>query len=280
MRLGVHVSIAGKIYEAVDRAKALNCECMQIFSRNPRGWQATKLDKADVEEFKKRRKEADITPLVVHIPYLINLASPEDRLYEKSIQAYLEDIRRADLLSAEYFVTHLGSHKGKGRDLGIDRFARALDKIIKELKPKVKILLENTSGSGNWLGGDFEDIAEIMTKSHQKDKLGLCFDTCHAYAAGYDIKNKKGLDETLKKIDKLIGINKLKLIHINDSKGDLGSHLDRHQHIGKGKIGRDGFKLILHHPKLRDLPYVLETPKEDIKSDPMNLKTVRSIYEG
>ncbi len=280
MRLGVHVSIAGKIYEAVDRAKALNCECMQIFSRNPRGWQATKLDKADVEEFKKRRKEAGITPLVVHIPYLINLASPEDRLYEKSIQAYLEDIRRADLLSAEYFVTHLGSHKGKGRDLGIDRFARALDKIIKELKPKVKILLENTSGSGNWLGGDFEDIAEIMTKSHQKDKLGLCFDTCHAYAAGYDIKNKKGLDETLKKIDKLIGINKLKLIHINDSKGDLGSHLDRHQHIGKGKIGRDGFRLILHHPKLRDLPYVLETPKEDIKSDPMNLKTVRSIYEG
>ncbi len=280
MRLGVHVSIAGKIYEAVDRAKALNCECMQIFSRNPRGWQATKLDKADVEEFKKRRKEADITPLVVHIPYLINLASPEDRLYEKSIQAYLEDIRRADLLSAEYFVTHLGSHKGKGRDLGIDRFARALDKIIKELKPKVKILLENTSGSGNWLGGDFEDIAEIMTKSHQKDKLGLCFDTCHAYAAGYDIKNKKGLDETLKKIDRLIGINKLKLIHINDSKGDLGSHLDRHQHIGKGKIGRDGFRLILHHPKLRDLPYVLETPKEDIKSDPMNLKTVRSIYEG
>ena len=280
MRLGVHVSIAGKIYEAVDRAKALNCECMQIFSRNPRGWQAAKLDKADVEEFKKRRKEAGITPLVVHIPYLINLASPEDRLYEKSIQAYLEDIRRADLLSAEYFVTHLGSHKGKGRDLGIDRFARALDKIIKELKPKVKILLENTSGSGNWLGGDFEDIAEIMTKSHQKDKLGLCFDTCHAYAAGYDIKNKKGLDETLKKIDKLIGIKKLKLIHINDSKGDLGSHLDRHQHIGKGKIGRDGFKLILHHPKLRDLPYVLETPKEDVKSDPMNLKTVRSIYEG
>ena len=116
MRLGVHVSIAGKIYEAVDRAKALNCECMQIFSRNPRGWQATKLDKADVEEFKKRRKEAGITPLVVHIPYLINLASPEDRLYEKSIQAYLEDIRRADLLGAEYFVTHLGSHKGKGRD--------------------------------------------------------------------------------------------------------------------------------------------------------------------
>jgi len=280
MRLGVHVSIAGKIYEAVDRAKALNCECMQIFSRNPRGWQAAKLDKADVEEFKKRRKEAGITPLVVHIPYLINLASPEDRLYKKSIQAYLEDIRRADLLSAEYFVTHLGSHKGKGRDLGIDRFARALDKIIKELKPKVKILLENTSGSGNWLGGDFEDIAEIMTKSHQKDRLGLCFDTCHAYAAGYDIKNKKGLDETLKKIDKLIGINKLKLIHINDSKGDLGSHLDRHQHIGKGKIGRDGFKLILHHPKLRDLPYVLETPKEDVKSDPMNLKTVRSIYEG
>jgi len=275
MRLGVHVSIAGKIYEAVDRAKALNCECMQIFSRNPRGWQATKLDKADVEEFKKRRKEAGITPLVVHIPYLINLASPEDRLYKKSIQAYLEDIRRADLLSAEYFVTHLGSHKGKGRDLGIDRFARALDKIIKELKPKVKILLENTSGSGNWLGGDFEDIAEIMTKSHQKDKLGLCFDTCHAYAAGYDIKNKKGLDETLKKIDKLIGINKLKLIHINDSKGDLGSHLDRHQHIGKGKIGKDGFRLILHHPKLRDLPYVLETPKEDVKSDHMNLKTVR-----
>lgn len=280
MRLGVHVSIAGKIYEAVDRAKALNCECMQIFSRNPRSWTALKLDNKDVEEFKKRRKEAEIKPLVVHIPYLINLASPDDKLYNKSIKSYIEDIQRADLLDADYFVTHLGSHKGEGKDLGIDRFARALNKIIKELKPKVEILLENTSGSGNWLGGDFEDIAKIIIKSNQKDRLGLCFDTCHAYTAGYDIKNKKGLDETLKKIDDLIGINKLKLVHINDSKGDLGSHLDRHQHIGKGKIGRDGFRLILHHPKLRNLPYILETPKKDIKSDPMNLKTVRGIYEG
>lgn len=278
MRLGLHVSIAGKIYESVDRAHALGCECMQIFSRNPRSWQTAKLVKSDVEEFKRRREKEKIKPLIVHIPYLVNLASPEDKLYKKSIQSYIEDAERADLLGAEYFITHLGSHKGEGQDLGIRRFASALDKIIKKLHPKVMILLENTAGSGNWLGGTFEEISEIMEKSNQKKNLGLCFDTCHAYAAGYDIANKEGLNKTLKKIDKLMGIDKLKVIHLNDSKGDLGSRLDRHEHIGEGRIGKSGFKVILHHPKLKSLPLILETPKKGPESDPMNLKAVRSIY--
>lgn len=278
MRLGVHVSIAGKIYDSLEKAKELGCESMQIFSRNPRTWQAKEFDSFDVEEFKKRRLKFQIEPLIIHIPYLINLASPDEKLYKKSIKSYLEDIKTADLLEADYFVTHLGSHKGKGVEFGIKRFAEALKGIIEKLDPKIMILLENTSGSGNWLGSNFKEIGEIMEASGCKKRLGLCFDTCHAYAAGYDIACKEGFNKTLKEIDKFIGLEKLKVIHLNDAKGDLGSHLDRHEHITKGKIGKEGFKAILKNPKLRKLTFILETPKEDNKSDIMNLKVVRDIY--
>ena len=279
MRLGVHVSIAGKLYEAVERAEALGCETMQIFSRNPRGWKISPLAKSDIDEFKKRRKEAGISPLFVHIPYLINLASPEKELLHKSLEAYIEDIRRADSLGAEFFVTHLGSHKGKGEEFGIETFSHALNTVLARTAPKLIILLENTSGAGNWLGGDVGHLGSIIARIEKKSKVGMCFDTCHAYAAGYDISKKEGFDETIKRLDKEIGLDRLFLIHLNDSKGKLGSHLDRHEHIGEVEIGLKGFKMILNHLGLKDTPLILETPKKDSERDSKNLNVVRKIIK-
>lgn len=277
MKLGVHVSIAGHIYEAVDRTAELGCNTFQIFSRNPRGWATTRLDPKDVEEFKRRRKEKDITPVVVHIPYLINLCSPEEGLWKKSVNAYIDDIRRADMLDAEYFVTHIGSHKGKGEEFGISRFSAGLNKAIEKAKPKLTILLENTAGSGDCLGYRFEHLKAIIDKIKEKKKIGICLDTAHTFESGYDVKTKAGLDATLKKIDSIVGLKRIKVIHLNDSKTAFGSNADRHWHIGKGEIGVDGIKLILNHPKLKDLPFILETPKKDPKDDPANLAMVRKL---
>lgn len=280
MKLGVHVSIAGHIYEAVDRAAELGCNTFQIFSRNPRGWAATKLDPNDVEEFKKRRKEKGIAPVVVHIPYLINLCSPEEGLWRKSANAYINDIKRADMLGAEYFVTHIGSHKGKGEEFGISRFATGLNEAIEKAKPKLMILLENTAGAGDWLGYKFEHLKAIIDKIEEKKRVGICLDTAHTFESGYDVKTKAGLDSTLKRLDSIVGIERIKVVHLNDSKTAFGSNVDRHWHIGKGGIGKDGMKAILNHPKLKDLPFILETPKKNEEDDIANLNTVRKLRQG
>ncbi len=277
MKVGVHVSIAGKIYESVDRAKELGCDTFQIFSRSPRSWQTKELKKAEVEEFKKRRKEAKIAPVIVHIPYLINLASPVHSLYQRSISAYIEDIKRAEILGANYFVTHIGNHKGRGEKYGISRIVTALNQITAQIRPSLKILLENTAGAGTVLGYNFAQIAAIVKGIKEAKYFGLCLDTAHAYSAGYNIANEHGLWEMLKEIDELIGLNQLFLIHANDSKTVLGSRIDRHEDIGKGKIGREGFVFIVNHPALRKLPFILETPKKRPGEDVDNLKAIRAL---
>jgi len=282
MKLGVHVSIAGHIYEAVDRAVALGCNAFQMFSRNPRGWEAFALVPEDVKEFKKRRKENKILPVVVHIPYLINLCSGDDALWKRSLEAYTEDIKRADALGADYFVTHLGSPKEKGRDYGIKRFSKGMIEAILEAKPKLTILLENTAGGGDSIGSRFEDIAEIMEEVEVKTgiKIGMCLDTAHAFEAGHDDKTKEGLEKTLKNIDSTVGVDKIKVIHFNDSLSEMGSHNDRHWHIGKGKIGAEGMKRIINHPKLKDCAFILETPKETEESDKINLAAARKMRKN
>lgn len=280
MLLGVHVSIAGRIDEAIDRAALLRINCMQIFSRNPRGWQAAKLKSEEVKAFKSKRLKAKIFPILVHIPYIINLASPEDGLWKRSIKSYAEDIKRADTLGAEYFVTHLGSHKGKGEGFGIKRFAEGMNRAIAQAKPKLTVLLENTAGSGDGLGYKFEHLKVIISLIKEKSKVGVCLDSAHTFESGYDIKTKKGLDETISRFDKLVGLNRLKAIHLNDSKSLFASHVDRHWHIGKGEIGASGIGFIVNHPKLRNLPFILETPKETEKSDLINLKKVRALRRG
>lgn len=279
-RIGVHVSIAGNIWESLERAKALGCNAMQIFSRNPRSWQAAELNAADVDRFKSLKEQYDIRPVAAHIPYIINLASPDDGLYKKSIIAYVEDIGRADLLGIEYFVTHLGSHVGSGEDNGIRRFSGALDQILRRARPKTMVLLENTAGSGSWIGYRFEHIKRILDGLSDSKNVGVCLDTAHTFESGYDIKTKKGLEDTLKGFDRLVGTNRIKVVHFNDSLSELGSNVDRHQHIGKGNIGLGAMKRIINHPKLRHAAFILETPKKTDRDDKRNLATVRKMARG
>jgi len=278
MILGVHVSTAEKIYKACDRAHELKCQTMQIFARNPQQWSGGSLDNADVEEFNLRRKKFKIDPVFIHISYLINLASPNVRLYQGSIKAYIDDIREADRLKADYIVTHMGSNKETSEEEGIQRLIVAINKIVEATKEsKVGILLENTSGSGSWLGYKFQHQKKIIAGIKDKSRLGLCLDTAHAYLAGYDISNKVGLDSMLDEIESLVGIKLIKLIHLNDAAGTLACHHDKHAHIGKGNIGLEGMKRIINNPRLKNIPMVLETPKDDEFSDAMNLALVRKL---
>ncbi|MCM8771335.1 MAG: deoxyribonuclease IV [Candidatus Omnitrophica bacterium] len=277
MLLGVQVSIAGRIYEAVERAKELGCNTMQIFSRNPRQWRHGELEKEEIIEFRKRREKAKISPLFIHIPYTLNLASPDAALYHKSIEVYIKDIKEAGLLGADYLVTHLGSHMKKGENWGLGRFVNALNIILDKTPSEVEILLENTSGSGSWLGYKFQHHKIILDKIHKPQRVGICLDTCHAYTAGYDIASEKGLNNMLEEMDNLVGLEKLKLVHLNDAKDTLGSRRDRHAHIGEGIIGKEAFKRIVHHPQLKDLPFILETPKRIAEDDRRNLEVVRNL---
>lgn len=276
MRIGLHVSIAGRIDQAIDRAVALGCETIQIFSRNPRGWRSKPLEAEEVKSFKKKRLQFNIYPVLVHIPYLINLATPKEKLWKMSIGSYIEDIIRTDALGAEYFVTHLGAHTGSGEKAGLKKFCQGLSAVIKKASPKTMILLETCAGGGTSLGSRFEHIRYILDNVKSK-KIAVCWDTCHLYAAGYDIKSPKGLDNTIKEFERKVGLKYLKAIHLNDAKKPLGSKIDRHEHVGKGMINKDGMRRILNHPKLKALPFIMETPKDNPKDDLENIRIVRRL---
>lgn len=278
MILGIHVSGYGKIYQALDDAKALGCNTMQVFLRNPQRWRNNTLEAADIEEFKRRQLTAKIKPVFIHIPYLINLASPNPRLYRASIEAYVEDIREAWYLGADYIVTHMGSHKETSEEAGIERLIQALNTIIdKSSDSPVGILLENTSGSGSWLGYKFIHQQKIILGIKEKKRIGICLDTAHAYLAGYDISTKEGLKLIVDEIDELVGLKLLKCIHLNDARGKLGTHFDRHEHIGRGDITMEGMKRIINHPAFKNVPLILETPKDSEDADKLNLAIVRKM---
>ena len=279
MILGVHVSGAGKIYQTLDIAKNLGCDTMQIFSRSPQSWRnGAQLAPEDIREFNVRRKKFKIDPVFIHISYLINLASPDPRLYNGSIQAYIEDMQEAEKLGADYIVTHMGSHKETSEYAGIARLTDALNRILDKTKgSKVGILLENTSGSGSWLGYKFIHHKEILAGIKQKERIALCLDTAHAYAAGYDLASKDGLKSMADEIETLVGLKLVKLIHLNDAQAKLGSRLDRHTHIGKGNIGLEGMRRIINHPVLKNCAFILETPKDTLTADIKNLKLVRRL---
>lgn len=279
MILGAHVSTAGKIYQSLDIAHGLGADTMQIFSRAPQTWRNGKqITVEDVGEFVARRKKYKINPVFIHISYLINLASPDVRLYHGSIQAYIEDIQEAEKLGADYIVTHMGSHKETSEDAGIKRLIEALNIILEKTKgSKVGILLENTSGSGSWLGYRFYHQHKILKGLKDKSRVGLCLDTAHAYLAGYDLSTKTGLDKMMVEIEEMVGTKLIKLIHLNDAAGELGCHHDRHDHIGRGHIGMAGMKRIINHSKLKKIPMILETPKTTENSDRENMALVKKL---
>ncbi|MGE5173273.1 MAG: deoxyribonuclease IV [Betaproteobacteria bacterium] len=279
MRIGFHVSISGGFSLSVRRAFELGCTCMQIFSRNPRGWTVKPLDQDDIAEFRKLRERWDISPVFVHTNYLINLASHRPDLYERSIEQFVIDLERAEHLGAEYLVTHLGSASSKDAEWMIDRVSHALNLAVKLHPPRAAILLENTAGEAGDVGYTLEQVQEVISRLDDSSRIGICYDTCHGFAAGYDIRTKKAVDALAKKINATVGLQRLKGMHLNDCLRDFGSHVDRHWHIGEGKIGLGGFKMLLNHPAFKEIPKIMETPKETEEDDPRNMRTVKSLVK-
>ncbi|MFW6273809.1 MAG: deoxyribonuclease IV [Halanaerobium sp.] len=278
MILGKHVSISGGLDKSLKRASDIGCNSMQIFVKNPRGWKMREVDAAEVERFKENRKKYNINPVVVHAAYLINLASPKKDLWEKSISALKSEYFRSKRLGAEYLVFHPGSHTGSGLEEGVEKIAAGLNNILAEAEDNdTVILLENTAGAGTGIGEEFSELKLIIDKVNKAEKLGICIDTCHAFAAKYDLSQAEGLENLLNDIDNLIGLEYLKVIHLNDSKYSCCTNKDEHAHIGEGKIGIEAFKRIINHPDLKDLPFILETPwfEGENDEDVLMLKKLR-----
>lgn len=277
MRFGFHISIAGGFANVRQRAEELGCDSIQLFTRSPRGWSATKLDKADVDKFKMDIKDSKISPVFAHAPYLPNLAAADPDLKKRSIATIADDLQRCAILEIEFLVVHVGKAMGADEKTALKRVGENLNRILDLARNRVKILLENTAGMGSEIGYRFEQIAEIIALIEQKDRLGVTLDTAHSFEAGYDWRTRQAVDETLRKFDKTIGFGRLYLVHLNDSKTPFGSRVDRHWHIGKGDIGLAGFKEIVNHPLLKKLPGIMETPRTDTKEDLENMRTVRSL---
>ena len=279
MRFGFHFSISGSIDKAIDRAVNQTCNTMQIFSRNPRGWATKPLTLADTKLFKQKLYETQIHPVFIHTPYLFNLASSNELVYRKSIALLKEELHRAEQLTIPYVVTHLGSHLGCGEQVGSQRIVNAINQALKEIPNNVKLLLENTAGTKNSMGSQFEQIQGLLAQIEWPRRIGVCFDTAHAFAAGYDLQSKQAVEATLTRFDEIIGFNQLHLVHLNDSKGVLNSRIDRHEHIGLGKIGEKGFRNILTS-KLAEFPMILETPIDNQRDNDGNLQKVRELTQN
>jgi len=276
VKVGVHVSIAGSLDLAVDRAKDAGCDVFQMFSRNPRGWNYKPLAEEDATLFRSKVKTTGIIP-VDHMPYLPNLATPKLDMFDKSVDTLAAELERCGRLKIPYLVTHLGHHLGDGIAGGRMRVIKAIGTALKKADNDVMLLVENTAGEKNSVGSSFEHIRGIMDGLDFPDRLGVCFDTCHAFAAGYELRTDDGLSDTLAQFDEQIGLENLRIIHLNDTKGDKGSGLDRHEHIGMGFIGEEGMRRVLHHRSLRDLPFICETPVDDRRDDRGNIEKVREL---
>ena len=270
-RFGAHLSIAGGVERAVERARAIQAKCLQLFVKPPQQWRFQPLHDKDAARFRSAAADAGLSPLVGHASYLVNLATPDEALYEKSLQCLLAEWDRAERLGLEFLVLHPGSHTGSGEAAGLARIAGALDRLH-GVRPaqKCRILLETTAGAGSTLGGRLEHLRYLLETCGAGDRLGIAIDTCHLFVAGYDLRTPSAVDETLGKIDAAVGLGRVGVVHANDAKGALGSHRDRHEHIGRGKIGREGFRALVNHPALAALPFILETPKRDARNREMD----------
>jgi len=276
------MSIGGGIWKALERGKELGCDTVQIFTKNARSWRAKPLSQEEVALFRRTQQSTGIEPVVAHDTYLINLASPKDDLYEKSIEALQTELERAQALGIPYMVMHPGAHMGSGEEEGLYRISRALN-LIHQRAPdlKVMVLLETTAGQETNLGWRFEHLARIIEMLEEDWRVGVCFDTCHVFAAGYDICSDEGYRRTFEEFDEVIGLERLKVIHLNDSKAPCGSRIDRHEHIGRGKIGLEAFRRLLTDDRFAELPFIIETPKGQSPQgedwDRVNLRLLRSL---
>ncbi|MBS0209958.1 MAG: deoxyribonuclease IV [Planctomycetes bacterium] len=280
--LGAHMSIAGGLDNAVIAAHKAGCECVQLFSKNNNQWRARPIEPVDAAEFIGALAKLRITHPIIHDSYLINLAAPDNALWQKSIDAFADELRRAEQLGVPYVVTHPGAFTTSSEEAGLDRIVKALDEVHDQL-PEIRsqCLLENTAGQGSSLGWRFEHLAYIIEHVKQPERLGVCIDTCHTFAAGYPLETPEEYAATMKQLDKTVGLKRVKAFHVNDSLKPFGSRVDRHAHIGHGKLGLEPFRHLVNDPRFARVPMYLETAKEKTDRgedwDVVNLKTLRSL---
>jgi deoxyribonuclease-4 len=268
---GAHMSISGGLIKAAESAYALGMQTVQLFTKNASQWVGKPLGDDEVAAFKAAVRKAKLKYPTAHDSYLINLAAPGDELFEKSVATFVDELNRAERLGLSYLVTHPGAHVGSGEDAGLRRVTEGLDRALKRTAGyKVKVLLENTAGMGTCLGHRFEHLARLLADSRDPGRLAVCFDTCHAFAAGYDLSTEAGYDAAFEAFDRTVGLRRLKLFHVNDSVKPLGSRVDRHAGIGLGRIGELAFRRLVTDPRFDKLPMLLETPKEDADGNPMD----------
>ena len=279
--LGAHMSIRGGVSMAIERARSIQCTAMQIFVKNNMQWFARPLRRDEIRAFLDHVQRGELLSIFAHANYLINLAATNPQFRTNSIRALSEELIRADQLQLPFLVVHPGAHLGAGEEAGLERIVESIDHTLARLpKIKTRIVLETTAGQGSCLGSKFEHLAGIISRVREPERLCVCLDTAHVFAAGYDISTDSSVRKTLREFDRVIGRNRLVAIHLNDSKTPCGSRVDRHEHIGKGRIGLDAFGFIMRDRRFHKIPKVLETPKgNDLREDVMNLRTLRKLME-
>jgi deoxyribonuclease IV len=277
--LGAHMSIGGGVHMAIERGRSINCTAMQMFVKNNMQWFARPLARDEIRAFLDHRQRSELFSIFAHANYLINLAATNPQFHVNSLRALTEELIRADQLELPFLVLHPGAHLGAGEEAGLKKIAASIGKVLRKLpKLKTRIALETTAGQGSCLGHRFEQIAYIIDKVRQPERLCVCLDTAHVFAAGYDIGSESTTRKMFREFDRIIGLDRLVALHLNDSKTARGSRVDRHEHIGKGKIGLDAFRFIMRNRRLGKIPKVLETPKgKDLREDVENLKTLREL---
>ena len=281
MMLGAHMSIAGGAFNAVLDGKKATCDTIQIFTKSSNQWRAKPLTDEEVERFFAEQKNTGVSVSCAHDSYLINLGSPDKELFKKSLDAFKIELERCDILKVPNLVMHPGSHVGSGEEEGLKRIAGAFNKLFDELPDnKTTVCLETTAGQGSNLGYKFEQLAQIIEMVEDRKRMGICLDTCHIFAAGYPIQKESEYKAMMNEFDRILGLERLKVIHFNDSKKGLGSKVDRHTHIGQGELGLEPFRHILNDKRLQKVPKILETPKGDeLLEDIENLKILRSLIK-
>jgi deoxyribonuclease IV len=277
--LGAHMSIGGGVQMAIARARSIDCTAMQMFVKNNMQWFARPLTRGEIRAFLEHQQRAELSSIFAHANYLINLAATNPLFHANSIRALSEELTRADQLELPFLVLHPGAHRGDGEEAALAKIIASIEEVFrKNPKVKTKIALETTAGQGSCVGHRFEHLAYIIDNVREPERLCVCLDTAHIFAAGYDFSGESAIRKTLRDFDRKIGLDRLAAIHLNDSKTGRGSRVDRHQHIGKGKIGLDAFRFIMRSRRLNKIPKVLETPKgKDLREDVMNLKTLRAL---
>ena len=277
--VGLHISAAGSLELAFDRAKEVGANTFQIFTRNPNQWKFKPIPEETVSAFRQKREESGFRRVVDHMPYLPNLASPEKATMKISRYTLDEELKRCEALGIDYLVVHLGSHLGRGAAVGIANIASACNQAIASSPGSTLILLENMAGQKNCVGARFEEIRAILDRVKDSERVGVCLDTCHAFASGFDLGNDEAVGITMGLFGDIVGMDKLRAVHLNDSKGPLGSHLDRHENIGEGKIGRKGIRAFLRYPGVDQRPLIMETPYEDYRTMAKGVRLVRALMQ-